>query len=189
MASEPEAMASILWRGFAFPGHETCRLFSHDSTWHLEGAAVFTYEQKVCQLVYRLVCDAAWRTLSANIEGWLGESPVNIQVSTDFAQRWWLNEVVQPQVAGCIDVDLNFSPSTNLIPVRRLDLAIGEGAEVKAAWLRFPEFKLELLQQQYRRLDEFTYRYTSGGGQFVANLKVNRAGFVVDYPDLWIAEV
>ncbi len=82
---------------------------------------------------------------------------------------------------------MNFSPSTNLIPVRRLDLAIGESAEVKAAWLRFPEFKLEPLQQQYRRLDEFSYRYTSAGGQFVADLKFNWAGFVVDYPDLWMA--
>jgi hypothetical protein len=33
-------------------------------------------------------------------------------------------------VEGCIDIDLKYSPSTNLLPIRRLNLAIGESAEV-----------------------------------------------------------
>ncbi len=109
-------------------------------------------------------------------------------MTADSGRRWRLNEAGQPNVAGCIDVDLNFSPSTNLIPIRRLNLAAGESAQVTAAWLRFPELKLEPLQQQYTHLDESTYRYASAGGQFVADLKVNRSGFVLDYPGLWQAE-
>ncbi len=189
MSTEPEVSASILWRGFAFPGHEACRLFMQDSGWHLEGAAVFTYEQKVCRLDYHVNCDAAWRTVSASIAGWLGGNTVRIQVEADSERRWRLNGAEQPGVMGCIDVDLNFSPSTNLIPIRRLKLAVNERIEVTAAWLRFPEFTLEPLQQQYARLDESTVRYASAGGQFVADLKVNRAGFVVDYPGIWMAEV
>ncbi len=188
MTAEPEAIASILWRGFAFPGHEACRLLAQDSGWHLEGAAVFTYQHKVCRLDYHVICDAAWRTVSARIAGWLGGKTVRIQVEADSRRRWRLNEVEQPGVAGCIDVDLNFSPSTNLIPIRRFNLAISKGAQVTAAWLRFPEFTLEPLQQQYTRLDESTYHYESAGGQFVADLKVNRQGFVIDYPGLWQAE-
>jgi hypothetical protein len=89
---------------------------------------------------------------------------------------------------GCIDLDLNFSPSTNLLPIRRLDIAIGETADIKAAWLRFPSFKLEPLPQRYHHLDETTYHYESGGGEFVADLRVNRSGFVIDYPGLWQSE-
>ncbi len=59
---------------------------------------------------------------------------------------------------------------------------------MKAAWLRFPSFELELLPQRYRRLDETAYRYESAGGQFVADLQVNAAGFVTDYPGFWHAE-
>ncbi len=188
MIAEPEAIASILWRGFAFPGHEACRLLALDSGWRLEGAAIFTYEHKVCQLAYHVICDAVWRTVSAKIDGWLGEKTVRILVTAGSGRRWRINEAEQPGVASCIDVDLNFSPSTNLIPIRRLNLAAGESAEVTAAWLRFPEFKLEPLQQQYTRLDESTYHYESAGGQFVADLKVNRQGFVIDYPGLWQAE-
>ena len=89
---------------------------------------------------------------------------------------------------GCLDLDLNFSPSTNLLPIRRLNLEIGQQSEVKAAWLRFPSFELEPFPQVYTRLDEFTYRYSSGGGTFVRDLTVNNAGFVTDYPGLWQAE-
>ena len=179
---------SILWRSLTWPGHEVSRLFSQDSHLHLEGTAVFLDEQRPCRLEYQIVCDSAWQTLSGNVEGWLGDSIIDIQIKTDSSQRWWLNGVEQPDVMGCIDLDLNFSPSTNLLPIRRLELGIGQAAEVKAAWLRFPSFKLELLSQQYRRLAENMYRYESAGGQFVAELEVNRSGFVIDYPGLWQAE-
>jgi hypothetical protein len=99
-----------------------------------------------------------------------------------------LNETEFPIVAGCTDLDLNFSPSTNLVPIRRLNLAVGEEAAVRAAWLRFPSFTLEPLDQHYRRLDETTWRYESAGGSFVAELQVNEAGFVTLYPGIWQAE-
>lgn len=179
---------SILWQGFVLPGHEACRLFSEDSRWQLEGTAVFSYEQQPCRLVYHVICDHAWRTLSAAVEGWLGKTTIRAVVETDPDQKQWrLNGVEQPHIIGCTDIDLNFSPSTNLLPIRRLSLAVGEAARIDAAWLRFPGFQLELLPQQYRRLDETTYRYESAGGQFVADLKVNESGFVVEYPGIWQA--
>jgi uncharacterized protein len=147
-------MVSIRWRGFVLPGHESCRLFTQDSHWHLQGTAIFSHEQQPCRLDYHIQCDASWRTLSAEVKGWLGDTVVDIQIKTDSTGHWWLHEVEQPDVRGCIDIDLNFSPSTNLLPIRRLNLAVGEVAEIKAAWLRFPSFTLEPLPQQYRRLDK-----------------------------------
>jgi uncharacterized protein len=183
-----KALETIIWRGLVFPGHESSSLFSEDSKWHLQGTAVFSHEQRACRLNYQIVCDAAWHTRSTHVDGWLGDTSIDIRIKTDSTGNWWLNEVEQLQVAGCIDMDLNFSPSTNLLPIRRLGLAVGESAEVKAAWLRFPSFQLEPLPQQYSRLDQDTYRYESVGGQFVAELKVNSSGVVIDYPGLWQAE-
>ncbi len=37
----------------------------------------------------------------------------------------------RPEVG--LDVDINFSPSTNLPPIRRLNLGIGQEAKVRAA--------------------------------------------------------
>ena len=58
----------------------------------------------------------------------------------------------------------------------------------RAAWLRFPSFHLEPLEQLYRRVDVATYRYESAGGRFVADLEVNADGFVIRYPDIWEVE-
>ena len=109
-------------------------------------------------------------------------------MSVDAEQRWRLNGAECPAVAGCIDIDLGFSPSTNLLPIRRLSLTVGEEAEVRAAWLPFPSLVFDVLPQVYRREGERTYRYESGGGIFVRMLEVNAVGFVTKYPSLWHAE-
>ena len=179
---------NIIWRGIYLPGHEACRIFSKSDEWYLEGAAIFSHDHEPCLLAYEVVCQSNWNTVRANVSGWVAKTAVNIDLAVDRDHRWQLNGIEYPTVAGCIDLDLNFSPSTNLLPIRRLKLPVGQGAEVKAAWLRFPSFELEPLSQVYRRIDESTYRYESGQGRFVADLKVNSVGFVTDYPDLWRAE-
>jgi hypothetical protein len=128
------------------------------------------------------------RTLSGRVAGWVGNRTVEIAIVADSARRWRLNGAECPEVAGCIDLDLNFSPSTNLLPIRRLGLAVGQETRAQAAWLRFPSFSLEPLEQFYRRINATSYRYETADGTFVADLEVNEAGFITRYPNLWEAE-
>jgi hypothetical protein len=181
---------TIVWRRLELdhPGHEFCRLSLQNSTWHLSGTAVFAHDQQPCRLDYVLICSLKWETEFGAISGWIGTKAVSIDISVDPSRRWRLNGQEYPEVAGCIDLDLAFSPSTNMLPIRRLGLAIGQEAEVRAAWLRFPSFTLEPLEQIYRRLDASTYRYQIAGGSFVAELQVNASGFVTLYPNLWQVE-
>ncbi|HYR28979.1 MAG TPA: putative glycolipid-binding domain-containing protein, partial [Thermoanaerobaculia bacterium] len=154
----------ILWKRTDVEGHEAARL---DGT-TLRGMTVL----KDAALTYRVDCDDAWRTVSATVIGWCGDRTIDITLKSS-GGRWTMNGTHVAEVDGCIDVDLNFSPSTNLLPIRRLDLAIGESADVKAAWLRFPTFSLEPLQQSYTRTGETTYRYKSAS--FTAEITVNEA--------------
>jgi len=179
---------TVLWRRLDRPGHESARLFFKHQSWYLSGTAVFRSDEQLCRLDYMLTCDSEWKTSSGKVSGWVGEMLIEIEVSVDPTHRWRLNGKECDQVAGCIDLDLNFSPSTNLLPIRRLGLEVGQEAQVRAAWLRFPSFTLEPLEQLYRRIDTTTYRYESAGGRFVADLQVNEAGFVTDYPNLWQIE-
>ena len=119
----------------------------------------------------------------------VGDHVIEIELTVSPDRRWLLNGKESPEVAGCIDLDLNFSPSPNLLPIRRLDLAVGQEMEVRVAWLGFPSFILEPLVQRYRRIDEISYRYESAGGSFVTELRVNAEGFVTKYPNIWEAEV
>lgn len=179
---------SILWRRLDRPGHESARLLSRDQAWHLDGAAVFAFDNLPCRLDYEIVCDSRWQTAYARISGWVGLEAVAIDILVDAALHWTMNGLEIPAVSGCLDMDLNFSPVTNLIPIRRLDLEIGQAADVKAAWLRFPELTLEPLEQVYRRVGPAAYRYESANGSFTADLAVNTAGLVTLYPDFWQAE-
>lgn len=151
----------------------------------LAGTAVFAHAGEPCRLDYRITCDHGFRTRTTVVNGWVGDHDVDLIIEADGAGGWRLNGAECPQVEGCVDVDLNFSPSTNLLPIRRLGLAVGEEAEVRAAWLRFPDFVMEPLLQVYRRTGDRAYHYESGGGEFVSELEVDEAGFVIRYGGLF----
>jgi uncharacterized protein len=141
-----------------------------------------------CRLDYVVECDSQWVTQSAVVTGWIGDQAVRASVTHDGAGAWQLNGRSVENVTGCSDIDLNFSPSTNLLPIRRLGLSVGAAAAVRAAWLRFPSFALEPLDQSYRRLASERYRYESGDGQFAADLTVDDMGLVIDYGEIWSRE-
>jgi hypothetical protein len=185
---EPMSDQAILWRLLDQPGHESARLSFLGPNWHLMGTAVFLHQQEPCRLDYLVICDSAWQTVSGRVSGWIGAQSIQVELSVASTRRWRLNGIECPDVVGCVDLDLNFSRSTNLLPIRRLKLAVGHEAEVKAAWLRFPSFSLEPLPQTYRRLGVATYQYESGGGTFVRDLTVNAIGFVTAYPDFGVLE-
>jgi hypothetical protein len=176
--------SSILWRRLDRAGDEASRIEPHAGGWRLAGTAVFEHERQACRLDYAVLCDPGWRTVSTRVDGWLGDREVKVEILAGGhdQRRWRLNGSECSAVAGCTDVDLNFSPSTNLLPIRRLNLAVGSESRVRAAWLRFPGFELEPLEQVYRRIGESTYRYESASGRFVADLEVNELGFVMRYP-------
>ena len=147
----------------------------------LSGTAVFEHEGAPVALAYRILCDADWRTRAGTVQGWVGERRIELEIEADGAGRWRTNGRRAPAVAGCLDLDLNFSPATNLLSIRRLKLAVGADARVRSAWLRFPSFALEPLEQSYGRTGESTYRYRSATG-FEAALETDRHGFVTLYP-------
>ncbi len=183
-----ETITTMLWRRLDRPGHESARLVCGDAENLLSGCAVFTHDSRACRLDYHIACDIDWRTRWSSVSGWIGDQAVQADITVDAKGRWQLNGTVVPELEGCLDIDLNFSPSTNILPIRRLSPPVGGQEKVRAAWLRFPSLSLEPLEQVYQRTAEDVYRYESGGGAFVAWLRVNKAGFVTEYPGFWRAE-
>lgn len=177
---------SILWRKLDGPGHEHARLSPWRSGRRLAGTALFIHGGRPCRLDYSLECDARWRFLRAEVSGWAGAEQVKIAVSRDARRKWKLDGKTQTAVEGCTELDLSFSPASNLLPMRRLALGVGQKAAVRAAWLRLPGLAFEPLELVYRRTGPSTYRYESPGGSF--ELEVNGEGFVTRYPGFWAAE-
>jgi uncharacterized protein len=183
------ATTSMLWQRFETPGHDACRLTSHATGFALEGTGVFVHDGKAAHLDYRLDCDKAWRTRRGRVHGWIGSRAVDLRIARDRSGRWTLNGSRVSAVAGCEDLDLGFTPATNLSQIRRLSLRNGQAADADVAWLDVGSFSLELLHQRYERRSARTYFYESPAFRYSALLEVSPEGFVLDYPELWKAEV
>jgi hypothetical protein len=171
---------TILWERLDRPGSESARLRSRGAELVLEGSAVFGHEGAPCRLDYLVVVDERFHTRRGTVTGWLGEREIDVEIVSERG-TWSMNGGKCTVVEGAVDLDLNFSPSTNLLPIRRLALDVGQEAPVRAAWLRFPDFDLKPLDQAYRRLSSSRFLYRSEGG-FEAELDVRPSGFVTLYP-------
>jgi hypothetical protein len=178
-------VAHCLWRRRDAPGHDACRLIETASGWKLEGCAVFRHKEGPAALAYSVACDAQWRTRSARVSGFLGARSTEITIERTEGGDWLLSGTKQPAAAEQIDLDLNFTPATNLIALRRLKLAVGERAGAPAAYLAFPEERLVVLEQFYRRLDADRYDYEAPAFGYHEVLEFGDNGFVVNYPPLW----
>lgn len=179
------SVASMSWQRLDTPGHDACTLDRHDTGWRLCGTAVFRHDVAPARLTYEVVCDSAWRTLLGHVEGSLGDRRVAFRVARTHADGWTLNDRSVPDLESCVDLDLGFTPATNLIPIRRLDLAEGEAADAPAAWLDVSAGTLARLPQRYHRRSRTTYWYAAPTLHYAALLEVAPTGFVLRYPGLW----
>lgn len=178
-------MRSVAWQRLDRPGMEYCELRSVRRGAEIAGAVVLLDEAVPVHLRYSVVCDAEWSTREARVTLIRDGTVRALTLRVDSQGRWWRGEVEVPEVRGCTDVDLAFTPSTNTLPIRRLGLNVGESRDVTAAWVRFPDLEVEPLPQRYVRLGETRYRYESRGGTFTAEVETDDLGLVTDYPPGW----
>lgn len=166
------------------PGAETAWLARDGEGWLLAGTVVTTEGGTPAALQYEVRCGRDFATTAASVRGRIGPSPVSCSVERG-ASGWVLDGRPIAGLGAALDIDLAFSPATNLLPLRRLRLEPGRSARVVAAWLRYPELDLVPLQQVYSRPSEHELRYEAPSLRFSATLLLHSSGFVREYPGLW----
>ena len=178
------------WRRLDLPGHEEARIEQTTGGWRLTGQVEAEEASVRAQLRYVIECDRDWRTRRAVVTGSASEAPIRFEFVADGAGHWTLNGGPLPLVEGALDIDLGFTPATNLLPIRRLGLAVGERADVRTAWVRFPELRVEALEQSYQRDAALVFCYDAlvDGERFRARLDTDEFGRVLHYEGLWEAE-
>jgi hypothetical protein len=137
------------------------------------------------EISYRVDCDGRWHTRRVRVEVVDTETGSDrlVEFTTNGEGRWVLHGESRPDLTGCVDVDLGFSPSTNTLPIRRLRLDVGEFADVRVAWVEWPSLMVRASEQRYERLSDECYRFSTG--EFTAVLVVGPEGLVRDYEGLW----
>jgi uncharacterized protein len=94
-------------------------------------------------------------------------------------------------LTGALDCDLGFSPLTNLLPVRRHGLDHRAGAaDFLMAWVSVPDLAVVASAQRYEHIrrtrEGAVVRYVDRGlfPGFTADLRLDRSGLVLVYPEL-----
>ncbi len=183
-----KTVATITWRALYCEGQDICRLARADHGWLLVGHARFHDDVGFAALDYVVRCTEDWRTLDADIAGTHGEMDVRLHIDHRNGS-WRVNETPQPDVEDATDIDLSFTPATNLMPLRRLAKQQDDTLTTRAAWLHYPAAALAPLDQTYQRTHTYgIIDYRAEQTDFTTTLEVNDAGFVTDYPGLWHAE-
>ena len=178
------------WRRLDVPGHEEACIEQTTRGWRLTGQVEAEEAIVRAQLSYLIECDREWRTRRAVVSGAASAAPIRLELAADGGGHWSLNGAPLPLVEGALDIDLGFTPATNLLPIRRLDLAVGGHMELRTAWVRFPELRVEALEQTYQREAPQVFRYEAlvDGERFQARLDTDEFGRVLHYENLWEAE-
>jgi uncharacterized protein len=110
----------------------------------------------------------------------------DLWLAKDLFGKWGeVNGAQRDDLAACDDLDLTCSPFTNTLPIRRLGLAVGESADICAAWINPETLGVVPAVQNYTRLTDRRWRYHQAATSYTAEFDVDEHGLVVDYPELF----
>ncbi len=116
---------------------------------------------------------------------WPTEVAEQLTLSADERRGWKVNGRHDPDLDGCIDVDVAATPLTNTFPIRPLAcLEVGGQVTTPIAWVDLPDLGVTRVDQTYRRLPDveglaaWEYRDPQHGP---SRLTVDTDGFVVTY--------
>jgi hypothetical protein len=162
-------------------GHDLVRVAPTADGVCAEGAVVAVGEDGPWAVRFTVVLDAAWTTREVTVESVSPGGLRRLVLEGDGGGGWRADGRPAPALDGCLDVDLEATPFTNTLPIRRLGLAAGEAAEIRAAWVSAPALEVRVAAQVYERVSGERWRYRSLTTGFEAGLLVDDEGLVVAY--------
>jgi hypothetical protein len=147
------------------------------------GVAIGTIDGEAFGLSYRIAIDAAWHVREMSVVTANGRE---LRLESDGVGTWRRAGLSDPALSGCIDVDLQATPFTNTLPIRRLDLQTGQSAAIPVVYVNVPSLAVERLNQRYTALEPGRLvRFEGLDTGFTADLPVDPDGLVTDYPGLF----
>ena len=178
-------MNFYIWKSDVLNSMEYAGINKKESSWNIISTVILSLNEKESfKIDYAINLNGNWELKEAVINSNNLGIKKTINVKIDENKNWIIDGKKRLFLNTCTDIDLGFTPLTNTIPIRRLDLQINESAEIIATWIQFPSFEIKPLEQLYTRIDENSYLYESGTN-FKAKLLVDEKKIVIDYPKYW----
>ena len=176
----------IYWMPWEDPGSEHLRLTLGADGAHADGVILRRKDGHDLRVHYRLETDPSWRVRRLHLAILGSEHALHME--RDGEGTWTVNRQAAPALAGCSDLDIEITPFTNTLPIRRASLVLGESADFNVAYVPVPGLEVRAMEQRYTCLEPNgpgggRYRYESPASGFTADLPVDADGLVIDYPE------
>jgi uncharacterized protein len=183
--SEAAFPRTALWQRLDVDGLDACIVDRAGDDFRLSGTAVFLSDGAPAKLDYLVTCDGQWFTTSASISGWVDRQAISCEMVKSPESGWVINGQTVAGLDGLHDVDLGFTPATNMNALNRLGLEIGATVQTTAIWLDPGDWAVKPLVQTYHRMSTTIYSYASPVHDYSAHLEVDSFGLIQSYPGLW----
>jgi hypothetical protein len=177
---------NLLWRGREYYSLENCLVDGTPDAFTIKSTIIGYYQEKIYRLEYSIQTNKAWRTLAVEINSWHDNQTQRIHFKGDGEGNWTDDGKTIEAFTGCIDVDIPLTPFTNTLPINRLKLSKGQTQEIKVIYFDILEKKISAVRQKYTCISPTSYYYENVPNDFEATIEVDKSGFVVDYPDLFV---
>jgi hypothetical protein len=175
----------VVWRARGWPGVERLELVEGSEGVTARSLLIASPEGELIGGRYEIICDEGWRVERLSLES-LGTGR-RLELVHGAAGGWIAAGQILPALGASMDVDINLSPFTNTLPIRRLELAPGAAADLEVVYISLPQLDVHPQRQRYtclrRDASGALYRYESG--TFAAAVAVDATGLVTHYEGLW----
>ncbi|MET8800877.1 putative glycolipid-binding domain-containing protein [Nocardia sp. NPDC004568] len=183
--TEPPATAAWSHRD-ARSGFEVVHLRRDGDGRRMDGCTTAVEDDQAWFVHYEITVDSRWTTRAARITGRSPDGWHTVLIESDGAGRWLIDRTEAPHLDGCLDVDLESSAMTNMLPVHRLELPVGGRAAAPAVYVRATDLAVERLEQEYQRTTDDgarqCYDYSAPAFDFSCRLVYDASGLVLSYP-------
>ncbi len=174
---------NILWTGIEYYSLENCIVDSNNGV-IVNSTIVGCYKEQLYRVVYLIKLNESWETYYCSVESQFNNEIKKFEFEKNH-NKWSLNGKHADSFDGCTDVDIPLTPFTNSLPINRLKLKQGQEKHIDVIYIDLLEDSITHVKQKYRRISSEVYHYENIPNDFEAEIKVDDAGFVMDYPQLF----
>jgi hypothetical protein len=185
MPFRPLRPVTARWRPIEGDGLQQVTVSPTRDGLRAEGVIVGGAADRAHGVRFIIACDAEWKTRGLDLETLDGRG---LHLRSDGEGAWRDPTGARLDAFdGCLDVDLEGTPFTNTLPIRRTALTAAAGRlALRMLYVPFDTFEPNVDRQIYRCIaDASHYGYEAADGSFAAEITVDEDGLVVDYPPLF----
>jgi hypothetical protein len=178
-------VAFVLWQDGEGGGYDRCALLPAVGGATLSGTATLADHGRGATVRYVIRVDHAWRVRDCDVRMNAPAHEARVRIVSRDPGRWTRDDVPLPELDGCVDVSLDFTPVALTPLIRRVDLPRGERVDADVVRLALPHLEVTRARVGIEHDARDRWLHHVDGRAYA--LHVGPQGLITEYEDAWSA--